>query len=149
MSKTNDHWAGGCLCGAVRYAVSTPPIAQSLCFCTVCQTIAGGSPSGLLAAARESFHFQQGEEDLEQYALTSDAGNPIIRSFCRVCGTHMISDLPLKTDRIFVKAGTLDERAAFIPTAAIFTGRAQPWHRPLFNNAIATFEQGVVAQEKS
>lgn len=140
-------WAGGCLCGAVRYTVSGAPIGQSLCYCDVCQTIAGGSPSGLVAANSAEFAIESGDGDLGRFPLTSDAGNPVVRAFCRTCGTHMFTELPLKPERIVVKAGTLDERAAFKPALAIFRSSAQTWHEPQFANGMPAFERGFVARE--
>ena len=147
MTEPHANWAGKCLCGAVRYSVSGAPIAETLCYCTVCQTIAGGSPSGLVAARRDEFHFGQGEDELQAFTMISDAGNEITRRFCRTCGTHLSSELPSKPDRIFIKAGTLDTRDSFHPKVAIFAASAQPWHQPQFTDALATFDRAFVVQE--
>ena len=74
---------GGCLCRAVRYAISAPPIVTRACWCRVCQYIGAGSgtvnvcfPSAALTV--------QGE--LRDYPLTADSGTVMHRRFCPQCG---------------------------------------------------------------
>ena len=40
---TSFYQEGGCHCGALRYAVSKPPLATYVCHCTDCQRISGSA----------------------------------------------------------------------------------------------------------
>ena len=41
MAEPTHH--GGCLCGAVRIAVSADPLLTRLCWCRLCQSLAAGN----------------------------------------------------------------------------------------------------------
>jgi hypothetical protein len=115
---------GGCLCRAVRYAISAPPIVTRACWCRVCQYIGAGSgtvnvcfPSAALTV--------QGE--LRDYPLTADSGNVMHRRFCAACGTQLFSEAEARPHLIFVRAGTLDDPEIAKPAATIWTSEAPSW----------------------
>ena len=39
---------GGCLCGAVRYEITQPPLVAYTCHCTVCQRLTGSAFSSAI-----------------------------------------------------------------------------------------------------
>lgn len=45
-------FAGGCRCGAVRYEVSSEPVAFMLCHCRDCQYFAGGELAAIAVVLR-------------------------------------------------------------------------------------------------
>ncbi len=115
---------GGCLCRAVRYAISAPPIVTRACWCRVCQYIGAGSGTvnvGFPSAALTV----QGE--LRDYPLTADSGNVMHRRFCPQCGTHLFSATEARAHLIFVRAGTLDDPEVAQPAMTIWTSAAPSW----------------------
>ena len=48
--------SGGCLCGAVRYEASWPPIATAVCHCKNCQKQAGSALSVIAIHCREQHY---------------------------------------------------------------------------------------------
>ena len=43
MAEATAHFSGGCLCKAVRYQVSSPPVTVRACWCRTCQYLGAGS----------------------------------------------------------------------------------------------------------
>jgi hypothetical protein len=74
---------GGCLCRAVRYRVTGPPRATSLCHCQSCRRATGG-PSLAWAI------FDEDKVEIVRGALAVFASSPgVERGFCAACGTSL------------------------------------------------------------
>lgn len=115
---------GGCLCGAVRYSISSDPFVVRQCWCRLCQYLGGGSSTvnaGFLAA-----DFTVTGEPASHEAV-ADSGNLMIRSFCPNCGTPLFSETPARPDFRFVRAGTLDDPNLIKPEVTIWTAEAPQW----------------------
>jgi hypothetical protein len=115
---------GGCLCGAVRYALSTKPAAEVVCHCKDCQTYTGTAFATVIFVAKN--HVQITGE-LQGYESATDAGNVMTRTFCPNCGTHITENTTGFPDVAVLTAGTLDDPSWIKPTAQCFAGRKQPW----------------------
>ena len=117
---------GGCLCGAVRYTTSWPPLMVGTCHCKHCQRQAGSAFSILVAVPRDGLTF---EGTLTQYDDDSASGNPVYRKFCGTCGSPVFTETPGGDAQgmMFIKAGTLDESKDLIPTVHFWTSSAQDW----------------------
>jgi hypothetical protein len=107
---------GGCLCGAVRYAVAHGPAAQVLCFCDMCRRATGAPVPGFVSveAARVTW-----SGAAPRVYRSSEAAE---RGFCGICGSALFyrSD---GSATIALASGTAD--LDFRPTAA-FHGDARP-----------------------
>jgi hypothetical protein len=119
-------FTGGCRCGAIRYRVSGQPVYAVSCHCRDCQYDSGGAPAHGLVFAAEAFTLEQGR--LQTYEAAAASGNTAYRSFCPRCGTP-VSGGSRGFDRLFVKAGSLDDPSLFTPKLAIWTDDAPAWHR--------------------
>jgi hypothetical protein len=99
---------GGCLCGAVRYESTEPPVDVAYCHCRMCQKSCGG-PSFLGAfIPKAAFRFTQGEPKFYRSSACVERG------FCADCGTPLIfRDL---TDTHAIYIGTLDHPEDWPPT---------------------------------
>src|SRR4026207_548109 len=75
---------GGCLCGAIRYQASTPPIGGSFCHCGICRKNSGSVFQASLEFLRSDFEFTQGEPSY--YKATPLAR----RGFCPGCGSPLV-----------------------------------------------------------
>lgn len=125
MTDAHTPLTGGCLCGAVRYEIRAKPVYGALCYCSDCRTLTS-SHSSLIFAPERAFHVTG---ELRAFTKPSDAGNAVTRYFCPVCGAGVYSKGSVARV-VIVKAGTLDDPAAFKPEAAVFTSRAPDWDRP-------------------
>lgn len=116
---------GGCLCGAIRYAVAAPVASLRVCHCTNCQR-ASGSGFGVNAVV-QSKDFSLTKGSPKRYAGKADSGRTLVRFFCGDCGSPLYSQREGNTERMVVRAGTFDDSSAMKITAHIWTKSARPW----------------------
>jgi hypothetical protein len=119
---------GGCLCGAVRYDVPWPPLAQATCSCRNCQKQAGSALSVVLVFPRHALALTG---ELRTFLDQGASGRPVYRRFCPACGSPVLTDTPGAQAEgiIFVKGGTLDDPSDLQPTVHYWRASAQPWMR--------------------
>lgn len=119
---------GGCLCGAVRYTASAPPLRSYLCHCRDCQRASG---SAFAAAMLFAPGVVVVEGALAGFESAGESGAVVRRGFCAVCGSGVVNTAVPDAGYRVVLAGTLDEPAAFVPTAEIFCRTACAWLAPV------------------
>jgi hypothetical protein len=99
---------GGCLCGAVRYESSEPPVEVAYCHCRRCQR-AYGNPFGVFAfISVTAFKITRGEP---KYYWSSAWAK---RGFCAECGTPLV--FRDSTQNIGILVSTLDHPEDWPPT---------------------------------
>lgn len=121
----NSPLTGGCLCGAVRYAVSAPLSALRACHCTHCQKSSGAGASINAVVAGSAFTITRGTP--KRYTDKADSGRTLFRYFCGECGSPLYAHRETTPERIVVKVGTLDDSSAMKITSHIWTKSARPW----------------------
>lgn len=112
---------GGCLCGAVRYRIGSPPLSCAICHCTSCRRASGATSVAWLTVNRADFEFLTGTP----VEFNSSAG--VLRRFCGRCGcafTYEHADLPATID---VTIGSLDEPDRVAPTAEVWLQDKVSW----------------------
>jgi len=121
---------GGCLCGAVRYGITGPPLVAYTCHCAACQRLTGSAFSSAVVVAAEACRFTIGAEP-RSFGRTADSGRTVTRWVCAECGTWICNGAKPGTAPpgtfVAVRAGTLDETSWLRPTAHFWTRSAQPW----------------------
>ncbi|HEV2650142.1 MAG TPA: GFA family protein [Rhizomicrobium sp.] len=115
---------GGCMCGAVRYEVSSEPFAVMDFHCRDCQYASGGSHATVVIIPAAAFKLTQGTP--KRYTVKGDSGQTVTRSFCGDCGSPLFSE-PQSGQIWVVKAGSLDDPSWLQVGGAIYTKSAQPW----------------------
>jgi len=115
---------GGCLCRAIRYEFSAPPIVSRVCWCRFCQYIGAGSGTvnTCFPSAAMTLHGEPTD-----YRSIADSGNVMHRRFCSACGTPLFSIAASRPHLIFVRAGTLDDTEIAQPAMTIWTSAAPSW----------------------
>jgi hypothetical protein len=112
MNAPKLPFAGGCVCGTIRYECSAEPIMMFKCHCRDCQQVTGGVSRGQL-----QYHF-----------TPSLVGGRHKRGFCAECGSRLTggeSD-ERSTGFIGITAGSLDDPSWFRPQMDFFVSDAQP-----------------------
>ena len=117
--------SGGCLCGAIRYAVSAPLTSVIACHCTHCRKISGAGSSHNVAIPTNALSITKGEPRV--YADTADSGNRLNRFFCANCGSSLFSRREKMPEMTVLKAGTLDDASGLKLAMNIWTDSALPW----------------------
>lgn len=116
--------AGGCFCGAVRYALKRAPMFVNCCHCTQCQTITG-SAFVINAIIETSEIAINGATPIRTDGPGEGGVHDIYR--CPHCFTALWSDYRRRGWLAFVRVGTLDDPGALPPDAHIFTRTKLPW----------------------
>jgi len=127
-------YAGGCLCGAVRYAVSAPSLNTRICHCRLCQK-ATGSPFYARAVFPKAAVAITGRT--ERFA----SSERIWRHFCPACGTQLFGEATFAPDRWAVALATLDDPSAIRPEMHIWTSSKVDWLR--FDDGLPQYPEGV------
>lgn len=102
MTDENRTYAGGCLCGAVRYEIDGPLRDVVGCHCGQCRKTSGHHVAAT-QGRRDRFRLLN-DEGLSWYR-SSDVAE---RAFCGVCGSNLFWQRH-EDDRISIFAGSLDQ----------------------------------------
>lgn len=121
MSTTSTEFGGGCLCGAVRYSVSSSPLSSIVCHCSTCRRASSAPSVGWLTVDRESFVLSRGTP--RTYA--SSAG--VVRAFCGECGSALTYQSSETPDTIDVTTVSLDQAASYPPTREVWLAHKLSW----------------------
>lgn len=115
---------GGCLCGQVRYCVSAEEAQTIVCHCRHCQKQSGSAFSIMVIAPRAGFTLSG---ELGSHVDRGDSGATVLRKFCPVCGSSVLSEPQAMPTLIGIKAGTLDNVSQLKPQVHVWCSSAQPW----------------------
>jgi hypothetical protein len=131
-----NSYAGGCLCGSVRYQAGGPATNLCFCHCSSCQRATGAPMVPWATFAAYRFAIVRG-------ALTQYRSSPrVMRGFCAACGSSLTYRRDDRNDEVDVTLSSLDEPAALVPEFHIWVQDKLPWitiadGRPQFAQARA------------
>jgi hypothetical protein len=115
----NEILSGGCLCGAVRIALSGRPYRVGLCHCLDCR-----KKTGALFNAFAIYPADQVSITGETATHQSRPGYPL--HFCRTCASH-VYQRQAGSDEVEIFLGTLDEPNRLAPSYELWTVRRENW----------------------
>ena len=116
---------GGCLCGAVRFAIEADaPLGVRQCWCRVCQYLGAGSGTVNAIFLKESLTVSG---PLTDYVNTADSGSVMHRKFCARCGTPVFSEAEPRPHLVILRVGALDDPDLARPQSIIWTKSAPEW----------------------
>ena len=134
---SEQHFATGqCLCGSVKYTISSAPVRMGQCHCDHCRRLTGTGHSSNAFFVKDAVHI---EGDTSHYAVTADTGAIITRYFCPKCGSRLFGTSNVVTNIISVSAGTLDDSSWFKANAIVYNKRRPVWD--CMDKDIPTFEE--------
>ena len=136
MPTTGAELTGGCLCGAVRYRLTSEPFDAGWCHCRMCQ-LNSGSPAMVFASVpSENYQVEQGSEHIRRYRSSEKAE----RWFCGECGTPLLYREVAGPTHDFSVA-TLDNPEAVKPTFHIYYSSHIAWAEAA-EDGLERFSQG-------
>ena len=115
-------FAGGCLCGAVRFSVSRSHLAGVHCYCDMCRKAHGGAFSTHVTMRRDQFALTRGT--LKMYPSSTQGR----REFCADCGSHILVHGQTADASVAVPAGCFDGDPPVHITAHIFVAECVSWY---------------------
>lgn len=112
---------GRCLCGAISFAVTEPPLGARYCHCRRCQKRTGTGSSVNAAVRPGTVHIVEGVEHLATYVPKDGAS----KSYCRKCGGHLFSN---DGDHVVaVRMGAFDDDPGVRPDRRQWLASAPAW----------------------
>ena len=115
---------GSCLCGGVRYEIHGELTGVMNCHCSKCRKFHAAAFRTRAWVKTSDFHWTGGEHLLTYFE--SSPGR--LRSFCRVCGSNLITKLQNNPELYGFPLGTLDTDPGVKPTCHCFVGSKASWY---------------------
>ena len=116
---------GSCLCGGVRFEVTTPFVWASHCHCSRCRKHSGAFGETQGRVPREGFRLLQGEELISVYRPEDGR----VKAFCSVCGSSLFGNEWPEGDQIGIRLGALDGDPGIRPSFHTFVASKAPWEQ--------------------
>ncbi len=117
-------FAGGCLCGALRYEARGAPLYAGHCYCADCRRASGSGFIPFMGFARAHISFAG---DVRQYRSPAASGTIAVRNFCAVCNSLVYGGEREISSTFTVYAGSLDDASLFRPAIGIFMRGRPAW----------------------
>jgi len=118
---TQTSYAGGCLCGAVRYEITGPVSNPCYCHCTTCRRATGAPLVPWGTFAREAVRIVRGR--LSEFRSSAQ----VSRGFCAHCGTSLTYRHEARAGEIDVTLATLDDPTLVPPRMHVWVKDRLPW----------------------
>lgn len=94
---------GGCLCGAIRYQSTVPPVRGVICHCAMCRKHSGAPILAFVHFPPDTFTWVKGRPTRYRSSQYAERG------FCPQCGSTLSMHEEVLADRVQVTLGSLDE----------------------------------------
>jgi hypothetical protein len=120
MAETTS-FEGGCLCGAIRYRATAPPLRAVICHCSLCRRHSGAPALAFVHFPVASFRWLGAEPSWYRSSRYAERG------FCARCGGTIGMREEVLADRVQVCVGSLDEPGRIRIDDHVWTGEQIPW----------------------
>jgi len=114
-------YAGGCLCGALRYNSNAGPLETGYCHCRMCQKLSGAAALPWVSFSTDSFAYAEGSPKIY---ISSSWGR---REFCAECGSQIAFRTTDTDETVEINIGTLDDPEAAIPQSHVWCSSQVSW----------------------
>jgi hypothetical protein len=116
-------YKGSCLCGSIRYEITSELGDFGYCHCTSCRKASGSAHAANAPVDRASFTLVSGREVLREFE--SSPGKT--RAFCSRCGSPIYAFMAATPAVLRIRLGTLDTPFTKHPKAHTWVSDKAPW----------------------
>jgi len=115
---------GRCLCEGIAYEIrgELGPIFN--CHCSKCRRWHGAAFRTRATINAHQFSWLKGEDLLARY----HSSEFVVKHFCKVCGSNLISTYDNDPNKIGVPLGGLEQAPSNRPEGHFWVGSKSPWH---------------------
>ena len=114
--------SGGCLCGAVRFELTAPPMIAGYCHCGRCQRRTGTASAVSVFVDPAAVTWLCGEDQIR--CFTPPDG--MLKCFCGRCGAHLLSRAP-DGSRMALRMAAFDSDPGIRPSYRQYVAYAASW----------------------
>lgn len=116
---------GKCLCEKIAYEITGElgPIVN--CHCSKCRRWHNAAFRTRCTIEKKNFKWLRGEELLSKY----HSSEFVVKTFCKVCGSCLISLYDDRPDYIGLPIGGLEQDPGQQPLMNVFVGSKSPWYQ--------------------
>ncbi len=115
---------GGCLCGSIRYEITTALQDAEHCHCSMCRKAHGAAFSTNAVVPTDKLTVTSGADLLSEYQSSPNRR----KCFCSTCGSQLFIRRLDKPEFTVVTLGTTDADPCARPERHVFTGSKAPWY---------------------
>jgi hypothetical protein len=116
---------GRCLCEAISYEIEGPLGPIFNCHCSKCRRWHGAAFRTRASIKKSQFKWVTGEHLLSKFHSSDN----VVKTFCSVCGSNLMSFYENAPDLVGVPLGGLEQDPGSRPVANIFVGSKAPWYQ--------------------
>jgi hypothetical protein len=138
MTDTSPVLTGGCGCGAVRFALSEPPVAAAYCHCTRCQARTGTAAQASARVAPDAVTITAGAEHVRDWTFEDG----LSKSFCELCGSHVFARDRDSGEIHVVRMSAFDSDPGVRPMAHLYVDYAASWEA-IPDDGLPRFSEGA------
>ena len=124
VTMSNETFAGGCLCGSVRYEITGSVRTFLHCHCSRCRKSTGTGHASNLIIKPEAAKWLSGEDKLASYKVPD--ADRFRTVFCSACGSQLPRVAPDMSMAV-IPAGSLDAEPEATPVGRIFIDSKASW----------------------
>ncbi|KAK3318717.1 Mss4-like protein [Apodospora peruviana] len=128
MSTTR--YEGKCLCGGIRFTISSEPSFVGSCYCLHCIKGSGGVNQVVGRFSKKDVKIEAGEDLITTYVFTdTSTGKGKDKTFCKTCGAPLwtVPESARKSDELLIRTALLENGSEIKPKVAIFTRTRASW----------------------
>lgn len=118
---TDMIFEGGCLCGAIRYRSTAPPMRCMICHCEYCRKHSGAPCLSFVHFPVDGFSWLGAQPQRYRSSRYAERG------FCSECGSTVSMHEEVLEDRVQIALGSLDEPDKVRPDDHVWTESQIPW----------------------
>lgn len=138
---------GGCLCGALRYAVRERPFLLTACHCLDCQKRTGSAYSMNMQVREADFAIVAGAP--VESVQPTPSGSHTTHLYCSACYVRLASKPKTRPGLVSLRPGTLDDTSWLTPNLHLYARSAQPGAIPPGASTHATMPEDFTPYVKA